>query len=298
MSGEITRIMKFLKRYPGLVTFKRKWLNPIIKRPHAELIKSSYEAEIIKALPLYVPGSSGSYKAIADLTILSANQIFPFLSHLIEVTGKNTLPDAVPIESVCTDTSSKECAESLKVCFDKYGSDKSSLNSYHLLYGAILKNTQSITAVLEIGLGTNNTDVASNMGRWGSPGASLRAFRDVLPNALIFGADVDKRVLFEEDRIKTFYVDQTDLKSFDELGKHLEEKFDLIIDDGLHAPNANIATLSFALERLKSGGRLVIEDINRNTLPVWHVVAALLTPEYKPLILSTPKSSLFVVEKN
>jgi SAM-dependent methyltransferase len=290
--GEVMSIRdglnSFLKKSPTLVSLKRNILDPVVH---------NFPVRIIRSLPQYVPYSSGSHKEVAELTILSANQIFPFINHLIEVTGRNRLASAVQIESLCADTGSKECADKLKVCLDKYGSDKSNPNNYHLLYGAILRDTRSITAVLEIGLGTNNADVVSNMGRRGFPGASLRAFRDVLPNALVFGADVDKRILFEEERIKTFYVDQTDLQSFDELGKHLEEKFDLIIDDGLHSPNANIATLSFALGKLKPGGRFVIEDINHHALPVWYAVAALLLPEYKPLIISTKTSFLFLVER-
>ena len=56
--------------------------------------------------------------------------------------------------------------------------------------------------------------------------------------------------MFKEERIKTYFVDQTDLSSFELLEKNLVEKFDLIIDDGLHSPNSNIAVLIFALKKL------------------------------------------------
>jgi hypothetical protein len=74
--------------------------------------------------------------------------------------------------------------------------------------------------LLEIGLGTNNTDVVSNMGSEGVPDASLRAFRDYLPNARIYGAGIDKRILFEESRIKTYFADQTDLAAAARLRSH------------------------------------------------------------------------------
>ncbi len=289
-------VKQFLKKIPPLVYVKRKIyaffhrVNQAINRRHIETIKS---------LPLYVPSSSGSYKDIATLTTLNANQVFPFLEHLASVAGKDVSAKIVPIHSLCADAASKKCAEELKVSFNKYGSDKSATHDYHLLYGSILKDKSAVTAILEIGLGTNNTDVPSNMGEKGRPGASLRAFRDVLPNASIFGADVDKRILFEEERIKTFYVDQTDLKSFDELGKNLKEEFDLIIDDGLHSANANIATLSFALGKLKRSGVFVVEDISPDALPVWRVVSALLSPEYKSQIVSTANDAyVFLVKKN
>ena len=150
---------------------------------------------------------------------------------------------------------------------------------------------------MEVGIGTNNEDVASNMGCFGRPGSSLRAFRDALPGARIYGADVDPRILFREERIETFLVDQTNLASFDELGRSIEGELDLVIDDGLHAPNANLATLIFGLPRLKPGGWLVVEDIKPIAVPFWQVVAAFLPERYRPCIVSSDRDILFVVER-
>ena len=77
--------------------------------------------------------------------------------------------------------------------------------------------------ILKIGLGTNNKDIIGNMGKFGLPGASLRSFKEFCPNAKIFGTDIDKRVLLQEPRIKTYYVDQTSSSSLKELGKKLVE---------------------------------------------------------------------------
>ena len=57
----------------------------------------------------------------------------------------------------------------------------------------------------------------------GKPLASLRAWRDYFKNAKIFGADVDKDCLFNEDRIKTFYVDQSDKDSVINMWKQIDE---------------------------------------------------------------------------
>lgn len=97
--------------------------------------------------------------------------------------------------------------------------------------------------ILEIGIGTNNTDIISNMGKEGTQGASLRAFRDYFKSANIFGADFDKRILFKEKSISTMYVDQTDPESLDKLFIRINKKFDLIIDDGLHAIHTNLNTV-------------------------------------------------------
>ena len=51
--------------------------------------------------------------------------------------------------------------------------------------------------IFELGLGTNDTSIESNMGENGRPGASLFGWREYFPNASIFGADIDKKILFE-----------------------------------------------------------------------------------------------------
>ena len=110
----------------------------------------------------------------------------------------------------------------------------------------MLTPRKEISNILGIGLGTNNTNLVSTMGTEGKPGASLRAFRDFCMNAEVIGADVDESILFKEDRIKTFYVDQTSNNSLNNLKDKFTNKFDLIIDDGLHSPDANINTLRIA----------------------------------------------------
>jgi hypothetical protein len=71
--------------------------------------------------------------------------------------------------------------------------------------------------VFECGVGTNNPNITSNMGVNGQPGASLRVWRDYFQNAEVFGADIDRGILFEEQRIRTFYVDQTNKDSILEI---------------------------------------------------------------------------------
>ena len=135
------------------------------------------------------------------------------------------------------------------------------------------------------------------MGVRGVPGASLRAFRDLFPQAMVYGADIDRQILFEEDRIKTFFVDQTDPASLSVLGSNVPSRVDLLIDDGLHAPYANIYTLQFGLPRLRVGGWLVIEDISPAALAVWECVSALLARRFVPAIVEARGGLLFVVER-
>jgi len=111
----------------------------------------------------------------------------------------------------------------LNLLCEEYGTDKGSVSHkkqswpqhnyadiYSLLFGHL---RQDVLKVFEMGIGTKDFSIPSNMGDYGPSGASLRVWQEYFPNALIFGADIDKSSLFQEERIKTFYVDQLDLKS-------------------------------------------------------------------------------------
>jgi len=255
------------------------------------------DARILESFPIFTPATDGSIRSRAVLTIQAVNQTFPLMLGLLSRAGR-PIEEPTPIEGFVDNDSKRAAAEELKHLYEHHGSDKSTTHDYYLLYGAILSERDSITALLEVGIGTNNLDVLSNMGIDGKPGASLRAFRDFLPKARIYGADVDRRILFSEDRIRTFYVDQTNLESFDAVADAVGEGFDLIIDDGLHSPHANLATLLFALERLKIGGWFVVEDVKPSALPVWQVAAALMPDHYDSHIVASKAALLFVSRRS
>ena len=147
-----------------------------------------------------------------------------------------------------------------------YGSDKGGKNNHHNyadFYSEIFFHQRNeIKSFLEIGLGTNNVNLPSNMGIDGVPLASLRAWRDYFKNAQIYGADIDKSILKNEERIKTFFVDQTNPESIKKLFNYIGElKFDIILEDGLHEYNANICFFENSIDYLKNNGIYIIEDI-------------------------------------
>ena len=290
-----TRFRETLKKVPGLRFAKRKaW--DFIGWAVRNTVERKYH-RTIESLPIFTPVSAGSARDRARLTVFAANQVLPLLSSLIDQTRTDRLSATIRAESLCTEAGSIDAADKLAFLFRKHGSDKAGTHNYQHIYGSILRNPASVTSVLEIGLGTNYSDIVSSMGPGGKPGASLRAFRDFLPNARIYGADIDARILFEEERISTFFVDQTDAESLENLGAKVGGNCDLIVDDGLHAPNANISVLVFALNRLKPGGWLVIEDVSRSAYPVWKVVAALLPKEYKPYMIEGTVHMVFAVQR-
>jgi len=99
------------------------------------------------------------------------------------------------------------------------GSDKGSgWHNYTILYHFLFhERRNAVRSLFEVGIGTNFADMPSNMGGNGIPGASLRGWRDYFPEAQIVGADADRRVLFSEERITTYYVDQLDGEAIDAL---------------------------------------------------------------------------------
>jgi hypothetical protein len=123
--------------------------------------------------------------------------------------------------------------------------------------------------IFELGIGTNNLDIPSNMGPTGTPGASLYGWRQYFPKARIFGADIDRRILFSSERIQTFYCDQLDPQSIEALWRapELNAPFDIIIEDGLHTVEANICFFENSIHKLKKGGIYVIEDVFKSSLP-------------------------------
>jgi SAM-dependent methyltransferase len=252
--------------------------------------------DLLKTFPLYKPYSSGKYLDRANLTVLAINELIPLLVKLGYYTSKNRVKH-IGVDDVST-KKSLDYSNNLKDIFNRNNSDKAAeANLYHLLYAFLLPNQEALEKIFEIGLGTNNVDVVSNMGANGHPGASLRSFREFFPNAEIYGADVDKRILFSERKIKTFHVDQTDDATFLELDKSIPDDFDLMIDDGLHSVNANIRSLLFFLRKIKVGGFAVVEDIGESALPLWELVGSMLDEKFESFIYTTSKSQVFVVKK-
>lgn len=98
-------------------------------------------------------------------------------------------------------------------------------------------------------------------------GASLRTWRDYFPNAEIYGADIDSALLFEEERITTTAMDQTDPVSIAHAIASLGiSSVDAIIDDGLHEFDANRVLFESTFELLSERGTYVIEDCTPDTL--------------------------------
>jgi hypothetical protein len=195
----------------------------------------------------------------------------PFVKRTAQVRGFGAARGSVSIATQLENVNLLAPTEMCRV-MARCGSDKGA-NRYTPLYSALFKKrVDQPLQVLELGLGTNNVDVLSNMGVFGVPGASLRGWRQLFPQARVYGADIDRRILFEEDRIKTFYCDQLDRSSIDELWSQpeLRNGVDIIIEDGLHTFEANVSFLEASLSHVRPGGFYIAEDIGWQHFEDWY----------------------------
>lgn len=254
------------------------------------------DLKIIEALPAYAPNSAGHAEARSALALLAATQSVEFLGQLVRQLGARELPLTDPAGFAAG--GDEDATARLDQLFRHYGSDKSTDHDYHLVYAHVLETLPPGASVLEVGLGTNNESIVSTMGHLGHPGASLRAFRDYLPASSVHGADIDRGILFQEERIQTSWVDQTSEASVRALEAELPDQLHLIIDDGLHSPNANLQVLMLALRVLPVGGWLVIEDIIPAAEDFWRVVAALLPDNFEPTLVRAKGGDMFVVRRS
>jgi SAM-dependent methyltransferase len=184
-----------------------------------------------------------------------------------------------------------------------------SWHNYTTFYYSIFRELRDKKLrIFELGLGTNNVNIPSHMGKDGRPGASLYGWQEFFPNSYIFGADIDTDILFNTDKIKTYYCDQTNPEIISNLWNHpdLQEKFDIIIEDGLHTFNANVCFFENSIHKLNPNGYFIIEDICEhevhlfiNKIKMWklHYKDCLFTLLKLPSLCNKIDNNLLVVVK-
>ena len=169
-------------------------------------------------------------------------------------------PHAVTAPEQCDDEADN--ADLIRL-FRKYGTDKL-VNGYtHLYHTLFHERRERVRDFLEIGIGTMIEGVASSMVGYVSdsytPGGSLRAWRDYFPDAKIVGVDVQPDTQFQDTRIETLLCDSMDA---DAVARALGDRtFQIIIDDGTHIDQHQLATLRNMYPRLDVDGLYIIEDI-------------------------------------
>lgn len=213
--------------------------------------------------PEYIPNSAGSFRTIEELLKINIQNFSESVLNVFEQFDESKILD---IDYFQIDT---KLENQIKLEFEKNKSDKVD-HGYHIIYSYIFSNLtiSSASNLLEIGIGSNNKMIPSHMKKNYLPGASLVSYSNLYPNLNIYGGDIDTDIFIDKKNIVCLYIDQNDLSSFNnEIIKSVN--FDIIIDDGLHMQSANLNTLSFALQNLKSGGFFLIEDIPSSAIKIW-----------------------------
>jgi 23S rRNA U2552 (ribose-2'-O)-methylase RlmE/FtsJ len=143
----------------------------------------------------------------------------------------------------------------LKQLFDKYKCDKGrEKHHYYKEYEQYFESVKDEPInLLEIGT---------------FKGSSTRAFHEYFPNGTIYTIDIFERTdpkdldILDEPRVKWLKADSTNAS----LGKKIKRKwgdvkFDFIIDDGAHWPEANRLTFENCMPFIKEGGTYFVEDV-------------------------------------
>ena len=142
----------------------------------------------------------------------------------------------------------------LKELFDKYNCDKSAKHNYHKLYEPLFaKRKDDPINFLEIGV---------------FKGASTAAIHEYFPNAKIYGLDIFERVkpedidILKDDRVEWLKGNSLDPSITSAIeAKWPGIKFDFILDDGAHWPEANKKTMENLIQFLAKDGIYIIEDV-------------------------------------
>lgn len=153
-----------------------------------------------------------------------------------------------------------------KDVFIKYESDKSGYHTYENIYGNLFEDRSTVNNILEVGIHL---------------GASLRAWKELFPNANIIGLENNIERFFTEERITSMYVDQSIIKTFDDFKSVMRgTEFDFIVDDGCHYLQETKDTFKQLLPLLKVGGWFVVEDIREEFEEEWLSIANNLDDRY------------------
>jgi hypothetical protein len=196
-----------------------------------------------------------------DDRIASKHHVYSvFAAGRIRTDGRECFEKA--ISRIASGTDSALCQ-----CMKDNHCNKSTAHNYTQLYHELLEPHRTDTlSFLEVGIGTNNQDVPSSMAPAYPPGASLRGWRSYFrnPRMNIMGADVDSRILFQEQRIVTGYINQLSPTSIFYFAKQMglvEKGLDFVLDDGLHEYRSNLILLIGMWPFIKTNGLYVIEDM-------------------------------------
>lgn len=97
-------------------------------------------------------------------------------------------------------------------------------------------------------------------------GGSLKYLSDKFKDGNIYGIDIENKTQYDEERIKTYIVNQEDRDSLNGFLKEVDVEFDIIIDDGGHTMKQQQVSFGILFKKLKKGGIYILEDLHTSRL--------------------------------
>ena len=150
-----------------------------------------------------------------------------------------------------------------------YGLDKNIKVSHNYIpcYEKLFKDLKYKTKnLLEIGIGgmynlPKTLTQGDNTRNYYRSGNSLRMWRDYFTEASVYGIDINKNLMFTENRIKTFVANQNSEQDLQLVMDKIDTKLDIIIDDGSHMGEHQVFSFIHLNKHLSDNGIYVIEDV-------------------------------------
>jgi hypothetical protein len=127
-----------------------------------------------------------------------------------------------------------------------FKTDKITKHGYHRFYHKELVEYKHKTfGMLEIGVGNFN---------------SIDMWKCYFPKVFVYAIDIN--VHYQDERIKIFRADQSNLKSLEDIKGQITHPILFINDDGSHIPEHQLLSFDYLFSNvLMDGGTYIIEDI-------------------------------------
>jgi hypothetical protein len=156
--------------------------------------------------------------------------------------------------------------DTLDIISRKYFLDKNICTGCHNYipgYSSLFEKVRTtVKNVLEIGIGSvENGQMSGVLSLGYKTGNSLRCWRDYFLNANIYGIDIYSHPELNEDKIKTFVADQSNVEQLNNVILNIDGDLDIIIDDGSHNKYHQVISFMFLEKYLSNNSIYVIEDI-------------------------------------
>jgi 23S rRNA U2552 (ribose-2'-O)-methylase RlmE/FtsJ len=128
----------------------------------------------------------------------------------------------------------------------KYDTDKSTYHGFTDFYEKHLYELKhNYNDILEIGIYN---------------GSSLKMLKEYFEKSNIYGIDIFEKSSYDEERIKTFICDQTDIEKINNI--FYNTYFNIIIDDGGHTMSQQQISFKNLIYKLNKNGFYIIEDLH------------------------------------